>query len=148
MSTFTALNSTFISLMERGRAYKYSFVVGILSLIVPAITHAAPATSSGGTNTGTADGKYSLPNPIQFNSVDEVIKAGTTIIMRILLVMAVLYFIYAGFLYVTALDNEKKLEGARTTLVNAAIGTAILVSINLILELIKGTFRAVGIQGV
>lgn len=145
--TKVRLSERLIQLNERFRAHKYTLVAGILTLITPVTTFAA-ATSLGGSTAGNEDQKYALPNPIKFNSVDELIKAGTTIIVRILLVMAVLYFIYAGFLYVTALDNEKKLESARTTLVNAAIGTAILVSLNLILELVKGTFRAVGVQGI
>ena len=148
MSTITsALLKGGIMFGEYALRCKYAFVASMLGLLVPTMSHAA-ATSLGGSTTGNEDQKYALPNPIKFNSVDELIKAGTTIIVRILLVMAVLYFIYAGFLYVTALDNEKKLESARTTLVNAAIGTAILVSLNLILELVKGTFRAVGVQGI
>ena len=59
--------------MERGHAYKYSFVAGMLSLIVPTVTHAA-ATDFGGSTAGNADGKYTLPNPIKYNSVDELIR--------------------------------------------------------------------------
>lgn len=142
---YTKIASSYIAARERCFSIKYAGVSALLGLIVPATVGAQSPTAGMGS---TASGKtFTLDNPIKFNSVDELIKAGTTIIMRVLLIVAVLYFIYAGFLYVTALDNEDKITSARKTLVNAAIGTAILVSLNLILELIKGTFRAVGIQG-
>jgi hypothetical protein len=127
---------------------KRAGIVALLGFIFPAMPSTALAVApDSGTGT-TATGGFKLDNPIKYDSIDELIKASTTIIMRLLLILAVLYFIYAGFLYVTALDDEGKLESARKSLVNAAIGTAILVSLNLILELIKGTFRAVGVQGI
>ena len=54
-------------------------------------------------------------------------------------VIVVFFIIYAGFLFVTARGNEKKLETAKKTFVAVAIGTVILLGSWSIAAAIKGT---------
>jgi len=54
-------------------------------------------------------------------------------------ILAVLAFIYSGFLYVTAQGNESKIKTAHTALLYTAIGTAVLLGARVISEVIGGT---------
>lgn len=68
-----------------------------------------------------------------------------TIINEIILplggMLAVLAFIYSGFLYVTAQGNDTKIKKAHTALLYTAIGTAILLGAWAIANAIEATIR-------
>ncbi|MEK7461776.1 MAG: hypothetical protein AAB586_01765 [Patescibacteria group bacterium] len=82
-----------------------------------------------------------LPNP--FRGGSSLFDLLRTIINDILLpiggVLAVLSFIYSGFLYVTAQGNEAKLKTAHRALLYTAIGTAVLLGSWVISQVIKNT---------
>ncbi|MFH1472843.1 MAG: pilin [bacterium] len=61
------------------------------------------------------------------------------ILMPLAGVLAVLAFIYSGFLYVTAQGNETKLQTANRALLYTAIGTAILLGAWVISQVISNT---------
>jgi len=54
-------------------------------------------------------------------------------------ILAVLAFIYSGFLFVSAQGNESKLTTAKTALLYTAVGTAVLLGARVISEVIGGT---------
>ncbi len=56
-------------------------------------------------------------------------------------VLAVIAFIYSGFLYVTAQGNETKLKTAHTALLYTAIGTAVLLGAWVISQVIESTIN-------
>ena len=56
-------------------------------------------------------------------------------------VLAVLAFIYSGFLYVTAQGNETKLKTAHQALLTTSIGTAILLGSWVIAKVIENTIN-------
>ena len=122
---------------------KKTFLTTLLSFIIlsslgATIVH-AQATKSGGAGTqsgGTGTQSGSLPvvdvgklnNPFSGgDTLDALLK---TIINNIILpigaVLAVLAFIYSGFLFVTAQGNETKISKAKNALLYTAIGTAVL----------------------
>ena len=125
----------------------------------PATGGGSPATGGGNPNTGggnpdTGGGnppvgiKVKLENP--FKGGDTLFAFIQTIINKLILpiggILAVLAFIYSGFLYVMAQGNETKLKTAHKALLYTAVGTALLlgawVFANVIchtLELISGT---------
>src|SRR3989344_8110183 len=85
--------------------------------------------STGGTGgSGTTNVNITLDNPFSIgNSLFALMKAVVDkIILPIGGILAVLAFIYSGFLYVTAQGNESKLATAHKALLYTAIGTAVL----------------------
>lgn len=85
----------------------------------------------------------SFSNPLQANSIEELLAAILKFVAQIGAVIAVLYFIYGGFLYVTAQGNEDAIEKAHSTLKWAAVGTAVLLSAEVIAKIIQNTVKSV-----
>lgn len=87
--------------------------------------------------------KVTLQNP--FSKGDSLFALLETIINEILLpiggVLAVLAFIYSGFLYVTAQGNETKIKDAHKALLFTAIGTAVLLGSWAIAKVIENTIN-------
>ena len=82
-----------------------------------------------------------LVNPFSHgDTIQELFRTiATNILIPIGGVLAVLAFIYSGFLYVTAQGNESKLETAHKALLYTAIGTAILLGAAVIASVIGNT---------
>lgn len=106
---------------------------------------------SGPSNTGgsgpTAPGSNinsQLQNPFRTgaNDIPQLFK---TIINNIIIpigaVLAILAFIYAGFLYVTAAGDETKIGKAHKALLYAAVGTAVLLGAGVIAKVIQATIN-------
>jgi hypothetical protein len=110
--------------------------------------------SGGGDNGGGGSGGPSgsiikLENPFRLCSSDgtncDLFTFITTIINDIVLplggMLAVLAFIYSGFLYVTAQGNDTKIKQAHQALLYTAIGTAILLGAWAIANAVEATIR-------
>ena len=119
------------------------FAIGIL------VVHAAeqggtdnPAT--GGTNNPSIS--VSLTNP--FSGANSLFELLQKIIDQILLpiggILAVMAFIYSGFLYVTAQGNEAKLKTAHKALLYTSIGTAVLLGSWVLANVICKTIGLLG----
>lgn len=110
------LSTVFIS-------FSIIFVLGVV------FVHAEPAVN------------VNLPNPFSGdNSLFDLLrKVINDILLPIGGVLAVLAFIYSGFLYVTAQGNEAKLKIAHKALLYTAIGTAVLLGSWVISQVIKNT---------
>lgn len=100
--------------------------------------------SSGGGNPVNINAK--LQNP--FRGGDSLFALLKTVIENILMpiggILAVLAFIYSGFLYVTAQGNETKLNTAHKALLYTAIGTAILLGAWVLANVICRTIGQIG----
>lgn len=106
----------------------------------PGIGGNSPSPGIGG-NSPCNSGAGVLPNPFKGGcSLYALLEA---IIQNILLpigaVLAVLAFIYSGFLYVTARGNTTKIQTAHRALLYSAIGTAILLGAWAIAKVIQNT---------
>ncbi|MCF7835687.1 MAG: pilin [Candidatus Marinimicrobia bacterium] len=73
-----------------------------------------------------AQGESGLKNPIKYDSFDKFIKAIAEVIMEIGGVLAVIFIIWSGYLFVTARGNEEQLKKAKTTFLWTIVGTAVL----------------------
>ncbi len=84
-----------------------------------------------------------LQNPFKAGTADNIPQLFQTIIKNIIIpigaVIAILAFIYAGFLYVTAAGDEKKIGTAHKALLYAAVGTAVLLGAGVIAQVIQAT---------
>ncbi|KKW14186.1 MAG: hypothetical protein UY54_C0022G0005 [Parcubacteria group bacterium GW2011_GWA2_50_10b] len=93
---------------------------------------------------GDVENRINIPNPFGhgINSLFDLLQ---TVVNNIILpiggVLAVLAFIYSGFLYVTAQGNETKLKTAHTALLYTAIGTAVLLGSWTLANVIKATIN-------
>ena len=118
---------------------KKTFLASLLSLSIFFIigTVSISAAETPGVN-------ITLPNPFAgggnslFGLLEKVIN---NILLPIGGILAVLAFIYSGFLYVTAQGNETKLATAHKALLYTAIGTAILLGSWVIAKVIENTIN-------
>ena len=110
------------------------------------ISGADGAFAQGTGVTGETGVSVNLPNP--FSGGDNLFALLKTIINDILLpiggMLAVLSFIYSGFLYVTAQGNESKLATAHKALLYTSVGTALLLGAWVFASVICQTIGAIG----
>jgi hypothetical protein len=104
-------------------------------------------TTRGGTNDTTSGGGSKITTKIQnplagvgVHSIQDLLKVIlNNIIIPIGGVVAVLAFIYSGFLYVMARGDENAIKKAHTTLLYTAIGTAVLLGSAVIASVLTNT---------
>lgn len=108
----------------------------------PAGGGTAPAPAGSGTAPQTIKG---IQNPIKANNVKEALFFLVDIAIFIGTILAVLMFIWIGFKFVLAQGNDSKLKEAKEWFLYAAIGTAVLISAKVIVEVIKETFISAGV---
>ena len=120
-----------------------TFLIGLALFFFVGINFAL-AQGSGDSNepdTKGPSGLIQFDNP--FRVGDTLYDLVSTIVNDIILpvggVVAVIAFIFSGFLYVTAQGNETKLKKANQALLNTAIGTALLLGAWVFALVIKNT---------
>ncbi len=89
--------------------------------------------------------KYTLNNPLAFNTVQGLLVAILNVIIVIAVPIIVLFIIYAGFLYVTARGNAVQVQQATRALTYAVIGGVIVigaVAISQIIANVANSFAA------
>ncbi len=103
------------------------------------------AENGGGVGGGPENGGgITLPNPVsKFSNICELINAFITIIAEVGAVVAVLFIIWSGFLFVTAQGNPSKLATAKNTFLTTIIGTLILVGAAVITKIIVNTVMSI-----
>lgn len=98
-------------------------------------------------NTSGQEGGISIKLQNPFRTGDSLYDLIRAIINNIILpiggVLAVLAFIYSGFLYVTAQGDSGKIKDAHNALLYTAIGTAILLGSWVIASVIENTIKQI-----
>ncbi len=129
------------------KRFRYIAVLSFITFLSLSFTVFASNHDIGGNDDGDIGGNdpsysISIPNPLAsgadslYEFIDLIIN---TVILPLGGVIAVIYIIYAGFLFVTAQGNETKLETAKRAFLYAAIGTAVLLGAWAISAAIKAT---------
>lgn len=87
--------------------------------------------------------QVTIPNPTNAGStLMSVLQALLNrVVMPIAAVLVVMYIIYAGFTFVTAQGNPKKIEDAKQRLLWALIGSGILLGAAAISGVVESTIR-------
>lgn len=85
-----------------------------------------------------------IDNPINVDSIPDFITAILGAIVAIGAPIAVLFLIYAGFLFVTARGNDTKLTEAKQFLTWTIVGIVILLGAQLLSEIVRGTIQQLG----
>jgi len=118
---------------------KKTFLSSILSLSIFLVMGAVLVFAQGGNPI-----KIELQNPFSGNDdslFDLLKKVINDILLPIGGILAVLAFIFSGFLYVTAQGNETKLATAHKALLYTSIGTAVLLGSWVIAKVIENTIN-------
>ncbi|MEK7645011.1 MAG: pilin [Patescibacteria group bacterium] len=110
----------------------HCLVAGVLLTVAVPLVHASVTNEA-----------LSFSNPLKANSIEDLLADILKLVSRLGAIIAVLYFIYGGFLYVTAQGDEEKVGKAHGTLKWAAVGTAVLLSAEIIARIIENTVKSV-----
>ncbi|MEY2640652.1 MAG: hypothetical protein RL150_45 [Candidatus Parcubacteria bacterium] len=78
-------------------------------------------------------------NPIRKGSIQEILTAVLDFLTAIGAILAVLFTVYAGFLFVTARGNEGQLGKAKQTLFWTLVGAVIVLGAFVLAEVIETT---------
>ncbi len=71
-------------------------------------------------------GDIEIPNPLQYDTLEELVQAIITFIRNVALIIAPVIFIYSGFQYYMAAGEPNKAQEAANTIKWAIIGLAII----------------------
>src|SRR3989338_10610999 len=84
-----------------------------------------------------------IDNPLSADSLFCFLKDTLDVFLTIGIIIAVLFMVYAGFLFVTARGDTAQLTTAKKTFLVAVIGTAIIMGVWVIAQAIVGTVNAI-----
>ena len=84
-----------------------------------------------------------IDNPLSADSLFCFLKDTLDIFLTIGIIIAVLFMVYAGFLFVTARGAETQLTTAKKAFLGAVFGTAIIMGVWVIAQAIVGTVNAI-----
>lgn len=86
-----------------------------------------------------------LPNPIEANNIQTLLLTVVDIAIAIGSMIATVMFLWIGFKFVMARGNQSELKEAKEWFMYAVIGTAILISSKIIVEVIQTTLVNTGV---
>ena len=124
----------------------------------PANTESSPTVGSSNQNTNTETSpvigsqnqnskknpKYLITNPLgKTTSLQDVILNVVKVVQILLMMAAVVYIIWAGFLFVTAKGDTAKVVKARNSLLWAMVGVALVLGAQVITTTIKNSVNSV-----
>lgn len=84
-----------------------------------------------------------IQNPLSADSLFCFLKDILDVFLTVGIIIAVLFMVYAGFLFVTARGNEAQLGTAKKAFLGAVIGTAIIMGVWVIAQAIVATINAI-----
>ena len=87
-----------------------------------------------------------LPNPIKYNTINEFLGAILNIVVQMGAVVIVFFFVYAGFMFVTAQGNTEKIQKAKSMFVWVVVGAFVLLGVYVIRAAICGTLTQIGVS--
>lgn len=111
------------------------------------LIHAATVAFFFGGTTLIAHAASSYQNPITYGgitSIPDLLLALVDLVFLIGVPIIVLFIIYAGFLFVSAGDNEAAIGKAKTVLMWTLIGALVLLGAKAISAAIQGTVLSLG----
>ncbi len=111
------------------------------------VTDPTPSANTPGTKTDSdSNGVFKLKNPLKVNTIGEAINGFLDIITYVLIILAVLAFIWTGFLFVynASTGNSSKLSELKSRLLYIIIGVAIVIGARIIIQVVINTIAATG----
>ena len=118
----------------------------------PALTNTSntgsQAPSVNATNVGQqapSTQTFTLQNPLKVNSVGDFIKSAVTIFTYLVILFAVLAFVWVGFQYILARGDPGKMKELSSWLLAIVIGVAIVIGARLMIQIVINTLSATGV---
>ena len=94
--------------------------------------------SGGGSSTPTTGSvSVSFPNPLQFNTLEEVLNSLLTNLKAIVATIALIFIVLGGLMYITSAGNPGKMKTATSMVTGALIGLAIVIAAPTFLREVK-----------
>ena len=93
-------------------------------------------------NTG---GTFSISNPLNVNSVADVVSSGAQIFSYIVVLFGVLALIWTGLQYILAQGNSARITELKMQLLWIVIGIAIVIGARIIISIVINTLAATGV---
>jgi hypothetical protein len=115
----------------------------VLQILVPFTVNAQVQQGTPGSNSQQSSGSSGIKNPLNVNSIQDLISAALKFVVNLLAIAGVVYIIWTGFLFVKAQGNPKELETAKKSFFNAIIGMAIILGAWAIATAIANTINQV-----
>lgn len=97
------------------------FIILFLSLLGCALIMQPILAQQGST------GKYEIPNPINTDSFEGLVKKIAEWFYKIMVPLAAIMVLYAGFLFLTSGGDEEKIKKAKKAITYTIVGVAIIV---------------------
>lgn len=79
----------------------------------------------GGGSTATGSDAFTFNNPLEFNTVQDVLGVALTAIQGVIVLLALVFIVLGAVLYITSSGNERALGAAKKMILAAMIGLAI-----------------------
>lgn len=119
--------------------------VPVLALNVPNQTNGGTSGNQNGGTSGGTSINANIPNPLKGggNLVDLFNSIIDSVILPLGAILAVLAFIWSGFLFVTAQGNETQLKKAKAALLYTAVGTAVLLGARVLGAVVENTIKTI-----
>jgi heme/copper-type cytochrome/quinol oxidase subunit 2 len=89
-------------------------------------------------------GGSGFTNPIKAQDLSELLTSLLQVVTTLGAIVVVFFIIVAGFNYVTARGDEKKIQSATKTLTWTAVGAAVILGAQVIATAIQGTVNELG----
>lgn len=136
---------------------KIILIILLTILITPSFSYAAepvggtgtppPVGGTGNPPKATTDNKTfaKLQNPLNADSIEDVVFLSVDIAMYLGMAFAILSIIFVGFKFVAAQGNEDKLKEAKSWLLWIVIGLAVLISARVIVDIVRNTLVDSGV---
>lgn len=90
-------------------------------------------------DSATTESNVGIKNPLKWNSLDIAIRDIMATIRYIAGIIAVLAYLWVGYLYVAALGKQEKIKSAHSAFKSVTIGVAVLLGAELISQIIQNT---------
>jgi len=101
--------------------YSFAAIIALSVLILPVFVEA-----------------ITFPNPLQFDTIEELIEVITNFIFVIGIALVPIMVILAGYNFITAGGDPKKITTAKNILLYTFIGVIILISAKAVVSIAKG----------
>jgi hypothetical protein len=127
---------------------KHTRLLGTLFAVAIMLSPLVSIAAAGSYN-GSTGGTETLQNPL--GGIDSICKLVNALLKAVMIIgvpIAVLFIVWAGFMFVLAQGNSEKLTKARSNFLYVIIGVGIFLGASLIASVIINTLTQLGVNGV
>lgn len=128
-------------------SFNFNFVFGQSGVTAPTGDTGSGVTApTGATTSPSSSGIFTIQNPLKVDSIGGLINLFVELFTYLVILLAVLMFIYVGFKYVlySSQGNTKGISELHSQLFWLVVGVAVVIGARFIIEIIINTLSATG----